>query len=249
MSPDIERVIALQRLDSAVLDAERRLADEPEREKGFEARLESARERLASARQRLTDNQNARREIEKEVAIQQARLSKFRDQLMDVKTNREYQAIQHEIEIAQNEVRTREEKILERMIEADDLNATHKRAEGELAAEQKAVEADRRTMQGENGELKASLERIAGERLALVAAIDQKVLAIFELVARKRNGIAVAEARDGICTICHVRLRPQVFNTVLRNEQIIQCDTCNRILYSTPKPAAAARDNVSQHTP
>lgn len=249
MSPDIERVIALQRLDSAVLDAERRLADEPEREKGYEARLESARERLASARQRLTENQNARREIEKEVAVQQARLSKFRDQLMDVKTNREYQAIQHEIEIAQNEVRTREEKILERMIEADDLNATHKRAEGELAAEQKAVEADRRTMQEDNAELKASLERISGERLALVAAIDKKVLAIFELVARKRNGVAVAEARDGICTICHVRLRPQVFNTVLRNEQIIQCDTCNRILYSTPKPAAAARDNVSQHTP
>jgi predicted nucleic acid-binding Zn-ribbon protein len=246
MSPEIERVIALQRLDSAVLDAERRLADEPEREKGFEARLESARERLASARQRLTENQNARREIEKEVAIQQARLSKFRDQLMDVKTNREYQAIQHEIEIAQNEVRTREEKILERMIEADDLNATHKHAEGELAAEQKAVDADRHTMQEENGELKASLERISGERLALVAAIDKRVLAIFELVARKRNGIAVAEARDGICTICHVRLRPQVFNTVLRNDQIIQCDTCNRILYSTPKPAAAARDNVSQ---
>jgi uncharacterized protein len=246
MSPDIERVIALQRLDSAVLDAERRLADEPEREKGFEARLESARERLASARHRLTENQNARREIEKEVAVQQARLSKFRGQLMDVKTNREYQAIQHEIEIAQNEVRTREEKILERMIEADDLNATHKRAEGELAAEQKAVEADRRAMQEENGDLKASLERISGERLTLVAAIDKKVLAIFELVARKRNGIAVAEARDGICTICHVRLRPQVFNTVLRNDQIIQCDTCNRILYSTPKPAAAARDNLSQ---
>jgi predicted nucleic acid-binding Zn-ribbon protein len=249
MSPDIERVIALQRLDSAVIDAERRLADEPEREKGFAARLESASERLASARHRLTENQNARREIEKEVAVQQARLSKFRGQLMDVKTNREYQAIQHEIEIAQNEVRTLEEKILERMIEADDLNATHKRAEGELAAEQKAVEADRRTMQAENGELKASLERISGERLTLVAAIDKKLLEIFELVARKRNGIAVAEARDGICTICHVRLRPQVFNTVLRNEQIIQCDTCNRILYSTPKPAPAARDNVSQHTP
>jgi predicted nucleic acid-binding Zn-ribbon protein len=246
MSPDIERVIALQRLDSAVLDAERRLADEPEREKGFEARLESARERLASGRHRLTENQNARREIEKDVAIQQGRLSKFRGQLMDVKTNREYQAIQHEIEIAQSEVRTLEEKILERMIEADDLTAAHKRAEAELAAEQKAVETDRRKMLEENGELRASLGRISGERLTLVAAIDKHLLAIFELVARKRNGIAVAEARDGICTICHVRLRPQVFNTVLRNDQIIQCDTCNRILYSTPKPAPAAPDNVSQ---
>ena len=246
MSPDIERVIALQRLDSAVLDAERRLADEPEREKGFEARLESARERLTSARQRLTENQNARREIEKEVAVQQARLSKFRDQLMDVKTNREYQAIQHEIEIAQNEVKALEEKILERMIEADDLTAAHKRADAALAAEQKAVETDRRKTLEENGDLKAALERISAERLTLVAAIDKKLLAIFELVARKRNGIAVAEARDGICTICHVRLRPQVFNTVLRNDQIIQCDTCNRILYSTPKPAPAAPDNVSQ---
>jgi predicted nucleic acid-binding Zn-ribbon protein len=246
MSPDIERVIALQRLDSAVLDAERRLADEPEREKGFEARLESARERLASARQRLTENQDARRAIEKDVALQQGRLSKFRDQLMDVKTNREYQAIQHEIEIAQREVRTLEEKILERMIEADDLTAADKRAEAELAAEQKTVEADRRKMLTENGELKDSLKRLSGERLTLVAAIDKKVLAIFELVARKRNGIAVAEARDGICTICHVRLRPQVFNTVLRNDQIIQCDTCNRILYSTPKPAPAAPDSVGQ---
>jgi predicted nucleic acid-binding Zn-ribbon protein len=248
MSPDIERVIALQRLDSAVLDAERRLADEPEREKAFEARIESARERLASDRHRLTENQNARREVEKDVAIQQARLSKFRGQLMDVKTNREYQAIQHEIEIAQNEVRMLEEKILERMIEADDLTAADKRAEAELAAEQKAVETDRRKMLAENGELKASLERISGERLTLVAAIDKRLLAIFELVARKRNGIAVAEARDGICTICHVRLRPQVFNTVLRNDQIIQCDTCNRILYSTPKPAPAAPDNIGQHT-
>jgi hypothetical protein len=110
------------------------------------------------------------------------------------------------------------------------------------------VETDRRKMLAENGELKASLERISRERLTLVAAIDKRLLAIFELVARKRNGIAVAEARDGICTICHVRLRPQVFNTVLRNDQIIQCDTCNRILYSTPKPASAAPDNISQHT-
>jgi predicted nucleic acid-binding Zn-ribbon protein len=246
MSPDVERVIALQRLDSAVHDAERRLADEPEREKGFDARLESAREHLASAKHRLTENQNARREVEKAVAFQQGRLSKFRDQLMDVKTNREYQVMQHEIDIAQNEVKALEEKILERMIEADDLAAAVKRGEAELAAEQKAVETDRRQMLAENGELKASLERISGERATLVAAIDKKVLAMFELVARKRNGVAVAEARDGICTICHVRLRPQVFNTVLRNDQIIQCDTCNRILYSTPKAAPASSDNIGQ---
>jgi uncharacterized protein len=246
MHPDLERVIALQRMDSSAHEADRRLNEVPERESAFELRLQVARDRVASAKERLGDNQNARRAIEKDVALQQGRLSKFRDQLMEVKTNREYQAMQHEIEIAQNEVKALEERVLERMIEADDLASLLKHAESELAAEQKRIDADRRAMETENAELRASLERIAGERAVLVAALDKQVLAIFDLVARRRNGIAVAEARDGICTICHVRLRPQVFNTVRRNTEIIQCDSCQRILYFSPKTPAAAPDNVNQ---
>jgi predicted nucleic acid-binding Zn-ribbon protein len=72
------------------------------------------------------------------------------------------------------------------------------------------------------------------------------VLSTFEIVARRRNGIAVTEARDGICTTCHVRLRPQVFNTVRRNEAILQCDSCQRILYFAPKVVADASDSLTQ---
>ena len=86
--------------------------------------------------------------------------------------------------------------------------------------------------------LQAELDRTAGARDALAAEIDRAVLATFEQVARNRKGIAVAEARDGMCMICHVRLRPQVFNTVRRNEEIVQCDSCQRILYFVPAPAA-----------
>jgi predicted nucleic acid-binding Zn-ribbon protein len=246
MNPDLQRLIALQQLDSAAHDATRRLAEESEREKAFDARVQLARDQLAAARARLAENQNGRRLVEKEVAVHQGRLSKFRDQLMEVKTNREYQTIQHEIEAAQNGVKLLEEKVLEHMIEADDFTVAVKRGEAELAAEEKAVDADRHKLLAENGELKAAAERMAGERAALVAAIDQHLLAIYEGVAKKRNGIAVAEARDGICGICHVRLRPQVFNTVLRNDQILQCDYCNRILYHTPKTAAAAADPLRQ---
>jgi predicted nucleic acid-binding Zn-ribbon protein len=246
MNPDLERLIALQRLDSAAHDATRRLSDESEREKAFEARLQLAHDRVAAAKARLAENQNARRAVEKEVAVHQARLSKFREQLMEVKTNKEYQTIQHEIETAQNGVRLLEEQVLERMIEADDFTAAVKRGEAELAAEQKAVAADQRQMAAENGELKVAAERMAAERATLVAAIDKHLLAIYDGVAKKRNGIAVAEARAGVCGICHVRLRPQVFNTVLKNEQILQCDYCNRILYHTPKTAA---DTLPQPAP
>jgi uncharacterized protein len=239
MLPDLERIIALQRLDSAAQDAQRRLADEPERQKALDARLEAARGGVAAAKERLTENQNARRAIEKELAVHQGRLSKFRDQLMSVKTNVEYQAMQKEIEFAQTEVKGHEDRILERMLEADDLTSALKRAEAELAAEQKAVEADRKAYAAELGGVRESLERITAERSGVVRLLAPQVLATFELVARRRNGVAVAEARDGICTICHVRLRPQVFNTIRRNEAILQCDSCQRIMYFVPVAAAA----------
>jgi len=153
--------------------------------------------------------------------------------------------VQKEIGYAQGEIKTLEDKVLERMLEADELNAALKKAESDLAAEQKAADADRKAMTAEHGELQASVERIAGERAQLVAALDKSVFAIFEQVAKKRHGVAVAEARDGICTICHVRLRPQVFNTVRRNDAITQCDSCNRVLYFAAAPSSAAASDAS----
>jgi predicted nucleic acid-binding Zn-ribbon protein len=167
---------------------------------------------------------------------------------MEVKTNVEYQAMQKEIGFAQAEVKAIEDKILERMLEGDELAAAVKRAEAELASEQKAVDADRRALASEMETLRASVEKIHTERADLVRAIDPKVLAMYDLVSRRRNGIAVAEARNGICTICHVRLRPQVFNDIRRNDSIIQCDSCQRILYFVPVPTAATPDSVSQST-
>jgi predicted nucleic acid-binding Zn-ribbon protein len=240
MNVDLENIIALQRLDSAAHAAERRLAEEADREKALEARLTVARDTVAAAKERLAESQAARRNVEKDVALHQGRLSKFREQAMAVKTNQEYHAVQKEIDFAQKEMKGAEDKVLERMLEADDLTAVVKKAEAELASETKKVDADRKAMAAEFAELKASVERIQGERAGVVGSLSPQVLSTFERVAGRRNGIAVAEARDGICTICHVRLRPQVFNTVRRNEEIVQCDSCNRILYFVPIPASAA---------
>ena len=248
MLPDLERAIALQKLDTEAHDAQRRLAEEPERAVALDARLEAAKQAVADAKARLADNQTRRREIEKDVAVHQGRLSKFREQAMAVKTNQEYHAIQKEIGFAQTEIKSLEDKILELMLDADELNASVKRAEKALGDEQKAVDADRKAMTSEMAGLKTSLERIASERSSVTAAMDRSVLATFERIAKGRSGVAVAEARDAICTICHVRLRPQVFNEVRRNDSIIQCDSCQRILYFAASTVAAAADaNVAHH--
>jgi predicted nucleic acid-binding Zn-ribbon protein len=240
MNADLERLIALQKLDSTAEAARKKLASEPEHELALDARLEAARQRVAAAKEHVATNKNARAALEKDVAVQQARLSKFRETAMAVKTNQEFTAVQHEIAFAQAEIKRIEDAILERMMEGDDFGTALKAAEANLAAETKAIDAERKTGSAAHIEMQATLERIATERAALVAGLDKSVLATFEAVSRKRNGVAMAEARGGMCTVCRIRLRPQVFNNVLRNDSILQCDHCNRILYHVPVPAAAA---------
>jgi predicted nucleic acid-binding Zn-ribbon protein len=126
MSPDLQRLIDLQRFESAIADARNRIAAHPQRVAEAEAGLEAATQAFDAVKHRLKDNQEARRALEKDVALYQGRLSKFKDQQSAVKTNREYQALGHEIETAQQELGNVEEKVLERMMEADVIAAAIK---------------------------------------------------------------------------------------------------------------------------
>jgi predicted nucleic acid-binding Zn-ribbon protein len=240
MSPDLQQLIDLQNLETAIEEAKRRIAAHPQRMADADARLAQAKDALDTARQRFKASQEARREQEKEAATFQSRLSKFKDQLSAVKTNREYQAMQHEIETAQKELGLVEERVLERMMDADALAADIKKAEGVLAAQQKDVEAEKKTLAEELVTVEAALKDATEKRRALVASLPSPLVALFEQVSRARKGVALAAAtRDGLCSACHVRLRPQAFQEVRRNDQIIQCPSCNRILYYIPPPAAA----------
>ena len=240
MNADLTRLIRLQQLESAADDARRRIADLPARTQALDTRLQGARDGLADIKARLATAGEKRRAEEKEVAGVQTRLAKYKDQLLEVKTNREYTAMLHEIETAQNDIRTREDRILEIMMESDELNAGVKKSEGELKAAEKEIAGERSVLDTEMVALQAEIDRTTAEREKLVADIDRHVLAIFETTAKGRKGVAVAEAKDGLCTICHVRLRPQVFNEVRKNESIIQCDSCRRILYFAGNTEASA---------
>ena len=231
MHPDLEKLIRLQRLETTAEDARRRIADHPERAQTLDARLQSATDALASRKARLASVLEKRRADEKEVSSVQLRLAKYKDQLLEVKTNREYTAMLHEIDAAQNDIKAREDRILESMMESDELTAEVKTCEADLKTVQREVTSERAVLEKEIVELQAELDTTASARAALTAQIDRAALAIFESTAKGRKGVAVSEARGGLCTICHVRLRPQVFNEVRKNESIIQCDSCRRILY------------------
>ncbi len=147
--------------------------------------------------------------------------------------------MQHEIDAAQKELGVVEERVLERMMDADALAAEIKKAEQTLATEQREVDAEKKTLAEELTTVEAALKEATAKRGTRIASLPPPLVALFEQVARARKGVAITTAtRDGLCAACHVRLRPQVFQEIRRNDQIIQCASCNRILYYIPPPPA-----------
>jgi uncharacterized protein len=237
MSPDLQRLIKLQQLESTIADAKATIASHPQRLADADARLNDSKQAVDAAKAQLKDNQEARRNLEKDVAVYQGRLTKFKDQLSLVKTNKEYQAMQHEIATAQSDLGGVEEKVLERMLEADTITADVKRAEAALAVRQKEIDAEKKEMTAELASVEASLKEATEGRAELLKNLEPRLIAIFEQVARARKGVAISMAtRDGLCSLCHVRMRPPVFQQVRHNDSIIQCESCQRILYWIPPP-------------
>jgi hypothetical protein len=239
MHPDLERVIRLQQLEDAAGRARRTISDEPIRQQELAAALEAARKTLEDERGHLAANQAARRDIEKELSMQQARLSKFLGQLMEVKTNREYQAMQKEIEVAQHEIRKQEDRLLEQMLEFDEVTQHVKRAEQAFLHDQAANETERAALAAQLADAQAAIVRLAAERSALAAGISPPVVATFDRVLRYRKISAVVPVRDGRCAACQILIRPQTVNELRRNEIIFQCESCQRILYYENPPATA----------
>jgi uncharacterized protein len=241
MLSDLDRLIRLQQIDSFADSARRRVTDHPALVEALDSKLAAANEAVAAAKHRVAENRTARAAVEKDLAMIQGRLSKFRDQLMQVKTNKEYQAIQKEIEVAQHDVRRLEDKILEHMLDADELAAEVKKAESALAEDKGAIAKERVALEQETQRLRAELDKVNEERAAVVAQIPPALLGTYDTLFKGRRGLAVVEARDYLCTACHVRLRPQVFNEIRRGDTIHQCGSCQRILYFVPS-AEPAKD-------
>jgi len=238
--PDLERLIALQRIETERALAARTIAEVPQRQAALDERAAAGKAAFEEAKARQAAIAAAKRDAEKDLAAAEARLSKFRDQQNAVKTNKEYQAMLHEIETAKGDVDRLSEQVLLKMDEADAATASMKLAEAALKAVDAGIADEKTALETEGGEAEKRLGALDADREALVAQIeDPHALFVFEGLIKTRKTVAVVEAVDGLCTECRVRLRPQVFAEIRRNDAIRQCDNCQRIVYHVPRPPAA----------
>lgn len=209
------------------------LADLPRRRGALETALATERARLDALRSGLDECQKARRRHEGELQDLEAKRSRYKGQLMEVKTNKEYTAMLHEIEGVEREIRSREDLILGEMEKAEGLVSEVKVEEEVFRKEEGRHKTEAQSLEERARVLQEEARRHTVERDAVAARLDDDTLELFQRVARLR-GVALAEAKDGMCQVCHLKLRLQMYSELKRNEEIVQCPACNRILYYEP---------------
>src|SRR5690242_12911386 len=198
MNSDLKQLIRLQSVDLAIQEIRTRIDRFPIVSKALDEKLKSAMTGLDSAKERIKANNAGRKKFEGEIGTLEAKISKYREQMMSVKTNEEYKAVQKEIEYAQQHIRKIEDDILNLMMESESLQSEIKAAEVRLKEDQQRVNDERRELEKVNQQDVGALESYIKERRELEKSISEDLLPRYERVRKARGGIAVAAAKDEV---------------------------------------------------
>lgn len=238
MLPDIQAALALQAIDKRALELTREIEQLPRHVAEIEKKLESHTRKLEADKAALAANQRERKSREGEIQVQDQKISKLRDQMLGAKTNEQYRAFQHEIEYCQGEIRKAEDRILDLMGESESLDANVKTAEAALKAERAQVEAEKTGARRRTDQDKSALADLHIQREAVHATMAAAVYADYEKLRRTRAGIAISEAVDGRCSVCHIAIRLHHLQELKRDDSVKHCESCGRMLYFNPPVAA-----------
>ena len=234
MLPDIEKLLELQVADREIRKLHDEVATLPKRVAVIEEKLAGTKARIEKARAAVKADEAARKKFDATIVDLRGKISKYRDQSLDVKTNEQYKALLHEIEFAEQEIRINEDKILELMVNAEAREKDVKAAEAELKVETGAIEKEKEEARRVTAEDEKKLTEWNGKRDGLRGGVSADLLRHYERVSKFR-GSGLSEVRDHKCMACQVMLRPQTYNEVRSGQQVIVCDSCQRILYFDPK--------------
>jgi predicted nucleic acid-binding Zn-ribbon protein len=237
MLPDLKLVIRLQEIDNRLRDLAREIAALPKHIAEIEKKLVSHERKLEADRAALAANQKERKKCDGDIQMQDQKISKLKDQMLQAKTNEQYRAFQNEIDFCQTEIRKAEDRILELMNESEPLDKNVKAAEAALKAEKTEVEAEKAQARERTAVSQKAAQELNTERTAMVAKITPSVYKNYERIRKGRRGIAVAEAVDGRCAVCNMVIRLQYFQDLKKGDQILSCESCQRLLFYNPPVA------------
>lgn len=234
MRQQITALEALQYIDLEIRELKDQLEKYPQEISRHNNKIENAKKSIAEAKKELEQTRKSKFDLDRKLAENQDSIKKAEKKLFEIKTYKEYEALQKEIGEAKRASGEVEEEILKNMEEIDRLEGLVKEKEVELAEMEKEYEQVASDYKIKIEALESNYTTKKREREKVSSLVNSDVLSMYERI-RRRNGVALVEVKNEVCTGCHMNIPPQLFNEVLTSSRIIQCPNCQRILYSEGK--------------
>jgi hypothetical protein len=250
-------MIELQRVDHLIAALRAELEAFPKRIREADAKLNGARTAVATAKEAHVNGQKERKKFELDVEQWKDRARKYRDQSGAVKTNEAYKALQHEIANAEAEAAKAEDRQLEIMVAGEEAERRVKIAETRLKEAEQAISSERKEIEAQQAEKKKLLEARLAERERIIAPVPDDLRELYERIAKRHHGTAMAEAREEQCRGCGMRVLPHIVQELRQetNEEVYRCESCGLIIYTLepiplPDPAkgSANASSASSHS-
>lgn len=249
----LQNLLELQNIDVRLNEVRARLALLPKRLAEVDARVAAARGEVEKSKAAQLATIKDRKKYELDVEQWKEKVRKYKDQTSQIKTNEAYKALQHEVQMAEEEIAKAEDRLLEQMVSGEEYDRRIKVSEKALKEVEEVAGGERSNIEAEKAEAVKVLAQGNAEREKVVAEIPEDMLDHYTRIARKHNGVSLAEVRDEKCTACGMRVRPHVFQEMRRpgSEEFFHCETCTRILFyiepvTSPATAGQASAATSQ---
>ncbi len=231
MEEQLSLLIQLQEMDTKIRALAERKGQLPNMLASIERRRVMVREEFERTKEALQTAQKTKRERDKDLEAGVQKVEKLKARTSEIKTNKEYQALLKEIEAAEQENKAIEDQILVLMEQTDAAGAAITMAEKKARDEEEAIIAEQKEYEASLVKIEEEFKHVERQRQETAGRINAVILAQYQKLLTSRAGIAIAEARGESCSGCYMSIPPQVFVNVKKNESIINCPHCGRILY------------------
>ncbi|HOV89219.1 MAG TPA: C4-type zinc ribbon domain-containing protein [Syntrophorhabdaceae bacterium] len=231
MENELKTIYEVQLIETQIMESEKRRFSAPKRIEEMDKELGELKARAEKEKMVIDELEKERKKKEKELDVEKDKIKKIESKLYDVKTNKEYQALLKEIEMAKEANDKTEEDILILMDRIEDLKKEYESVVEQLKKREKEIKAERDRIENELQNIDNTLTELRKQKNDMLSIVNDDLKNIYFNLIEKREGLAVVNVKNGVCLGCYMSIPPQLFIEVTKNSRLITCPSCNRIFY------------------
>jgi len=229
--PELEQLLVLQDRQQKIKQIQTEIETVPLQRKSLEAQLAASVAGVEVLKQKNRHVEMDRKKLELDVGTRAETIARLKTQQYQTRKNDEFQAIGHEIERYENEIRKIEDEQLDLLVQADTIKVDLAEEEKKAGAVRESIARQTKDLEAKSTTLQSQLEELSKERAEIAGKIDEDLLSRFERLFQSKGDAVVVALEHEVCTGCHMKVTTQTAHRVKAGKEIVSCENCGRILY------------------